>query len=164
MGNSDLSDGYKQTAAMLRRLAAEKTSRIKEMEQQEDESILSKQDELSLLQADRRILNEMVADCERTIEWLGSGRRPGNKRGIERRAAYQREKLMDPVRMQAYVSQSSAGSPANLLIGRGFRLKMRCLGLAKESENAMCLRMASAFRLVRLLGCLGSVKEVWRFM
>jgi DNA-directed RNA polymerase specialized sigma24 family protein len=34
--------------------------------------------------------------------------------GIERRSAYQREILVDPMKMQAYVSHSSAGSPTNL--------------------------------------------------
>ncbi|MDR6880357.1 hypothetical protein [Bacillus sp. 3255] len=85
MGRNDLSDAYKQTAAMLRKLSAEKTNKIKEIEQQED--ILIKQDELSILQADRRVINEMVSDCEWTIEWLETGRQPGNKRGIERRSA-----------------------------------------------------------------------------
>ncbi|MDR6555453.1 sigma factor-like helix-turn-helix DNA-binding protein [Paenibacillus qinlingensis] len=33
----------------------------------------------------------MVRDCEYIIEWLETGRRPGNKRGVERLAAYQRE-------------------------------------------------------------------------
>ena len=33
----------------------------------------------------------MIRDCEYVIEWLETGRRPGNKRGVERLAAYQRE-------------------------------------------------------------------------
>ncbi|WP_162259754.1 hypothetical protein [Paenibacillus sp. Soil766] len=57
MENHDISDGYKQTAPMLRKLAADKTGMIKEIEQHENdkclESILGKQDELSILQADR---------------------------------------------------------------------------------------------------------------
>lgn len=64
--------------------------------------------------AERQLIGEMRGEVEWIIEWLESGRRPGNKRGIERRAAYQREKLMDPVRMQAFVSRGTAGSPANL--------------------------------------------------
>lgn len=33
----------------------------------------------------------MIRDCDYAIEWLETGRRPGNKRGVERLAAYQRE-------------------------------------------------------------------------
>lgn len=63
---------------------------------------------------DKKVISGMKSDCEFVIEWLNTGRRPGNKRGIERRAAYQREKLVDPMRLQAYVSNSKAGSPSNL--------------------------------------------------
>ena len=33
----------------------------------------------------------MIANLDYAIEWLETGRRPGNKRGVERLAAYQRE-------------------------------------------------------------------------
>lgn len=33
----------------------------------------------------------MIRDCDYILEWLETGRRPGNKRGVERLAAYQRE-------------------------------------------------------------------------
>jgi RNA polymerase sigma-70 factor (ECF subfamily) len=33
----------------------------------------------------------MIRDCDYVIEWMETGRRPGNKRGVERLAAYQRE-------------------------------------------------------------------------
>ncbi|MDU0201417.1 MULTISPECIES: hypothetical protein [Paenibacillus] len=42
MGCNNLSEGYKQTAAMLRKLAAEKTSKIKEIEQQEERFLVNK--------------------------------------------------------------------------------------------------------------------------
>lgn len=162
MGRNDLSDGYKQTAAMLRKLSADKTSKIKEIEQHEDnksmDNLLAKQDELSTLQADRRIINEMVADCEWTIEWLDSGRRPGNKRGIERRAAYQREKLMDPVRMQAYVSQSSAGSPANLSDWQRFQIEDALSRLSDRERDCYVLVHGECFSLSEIAGMLGVSK------
>lgn len=43
------------------------------------------------LKADKALLDGMRRDCDYTIEWLEKGRRPGNKRGVERLAAYQRE-------------------------------------------------------------------------
>ncbi|CAH1202951.1 hypothetical protein PAECIP111891_02161 [Paenibacillus allorhizoplanae] len=162
MGKNDLSDGYKQTAAILRKLADGKTSKIKEIEQQENDkcldSILGKHDELSVLQADRRIINEMIADCDWTVEWLDSGRRPGNKRGIERRAAYQREKLMDPVRMQAYITQSSAGSPANLSDWQRFQIEDALSRLSDRERECYVMAHGECFSFSEIAEMLGISK------
>jgi RNA polymerase sigma factor (sigma-70 family) len=64
--------------------------------------------------AELDLISEMISDTNFIIEWLGSGRRPGSTRGIERLAAYQRERLMDPVKMQSFVSGSTSGRPSNL--------------------------------------------------
>lgn len=55
----------------------------------------------------------LIANCDYAIAWLETGRRPGNKRGVERLAAYQREipiELMDkyaapaePCRIQTHI-------------------------------------------------------------
>ncbi|MFD0712843.1 sigma-70 family RNA polymerase sigma factor [Paenibacillus sp. GCM10027626] len=52
---------------------------------------------------ERGIIGGMISDCEFALEWLRTGRRPGNRRGIERRARYQREEIMDPFRLQMYM-------------------------------------------------------------
>lgn len=52
--------------------------------------------------SDKEIIKDMITDLEFAIEWMETGRRPGNKRGIERRAAYQRERAFDPLLMQKY--------------------------------------------------------------
>ncbi|MCR8980909.1 sigma factor-like helix-turn-helix DNA-binding protein [Brevibacillus laterosporus] len=65
-------------------------------------------------ESERNYLSEMISDVEYVIEWLETGRRPESKRGIERRAAYEREKPVDPLRMQAFVYRGTAGSPCNL--------------------------------------------------
>ncbi|PGT89297.1 Fis family transcriptional regulator [Bacillus sp. AFS040349] len=52
--------------------------------------------------SDKEIIKDMITDIEYAIEWMETGRRPGNKRGIERRAAYQRERAFDPLVMQKY--------------------------------------------------------------
>ncbi|PFF75830.1 RNA polymerase subunit sigma-24 [Bacillus cereus] len=49
-----------------------------------------------------KIYSEMISDIEFALEWMQTARRPGNRRGIERRAAYQREKVCDPLLMQRY--------------------------------------------------------------
>jgi positive control factor len=55
---------------------------------------------------DKKVIAGMIFDLEYAIEWMTSGRRPGNRRGIERRAAYQRERSFDPLLMQKYFRSS----------------------------------------------------------
>lgn len=73
--------------------------------------------------ADKEAIEEMIADVNYAIEWMHTGKQPGNKRGIERRAAYQREKLMDPLRMQSFMQHHSSGSPANLSEDQRFQIE-----------------------------------------
>jgi positive control factor len=96
----DLLREYKETRRQLKRAYEAR---------REGEKVLDNQ-----AITERQLLSEMISDVEYVIEWLETGRRPGNRRGVERLAAYQREKPMDPIRMQAFVANSTAGSPANL--------------------------------------------------
>lgn len=48
------------------------------------------------------LIGGMISDLQFALEWLNTGRRPGNRRGVERLAAYQREKLTDPLLLQRY--------------------------------------------------------------
>lgn len=54
------------------------------------------------LRPDKAIIGDIISDLEYALEWMETGNRPGNKRGIERRAAYQRERPFDPLLMQRY--------------------------------------------------------------
>ncbi|MDM5036157.1 sigma-70 family RNA polymerase sigma factor [Bacillus cereus] len=49
-----------------------------------------------------KVLSDMESDLVFAIEWMQTGRRPGNRRGIERRAAYQRERTVNPLLIQRY--------------------------------------------------------------
>ncbi|APC46476.1 positive control sigma factor [Aeribacillus phage AP45] len=51
---------------------------------------------------DKKIISGMISDLVYALEWMKTSRMPGNRRGIERRAAYQREKPFDPLLMQRY--------------------------------------------------------------
>lgn len=51
---------------------------------------------------DVKILTDMISDITYSLEWMKNARRPGNRRGIERLAAYQRERTCDPLLMQRY--------------------------------------------------------------
>ncbi|MFD2086608.1 sigma factor-like helix-turn-helix DNA-binding protein [Brevibacillus brevis] len=95
--------------------------------------------------SERQIISEMISSAEFVIEWLKSGRMPGNKRGIERRAAYEREKLMDPVRMQAFVSRSTAGSPCNLTEWQRFQLEDALSSLTEREPECYVLTHGEGF-------------------
>ncbi|WP_019123798.1 sigma-70 family RNA polymerase sigma factor [Brevibacillus massiliensis] len=109
--------------------------------------------------SERQIIGEMISSTEFVIEWLETGRRPGNKRGIERRAAYQREKLMDPVRMQAFVANSTAGSPANLTEWQRYQLEDALSGLSERERECYTLAHGECFSFEEIADLLGISKS-----
>jgi RNA polymerase sigma factor (sigma-70 family) len=50
----------------------------------------------------KTIVSGMISELEYAIKWMKTGRQPGNRRGVERLAAYQRERPFDPVLMQRF--------------------------------------------------------------
>ncbi len=80
-------------------LAVDKLTR--RMRELEPIRTVEEMDLILQLDRDRKLIVEMISDCSYVIEWLETGRRPGNRRGIERRAAYQREIPTDPARLPA---------------------------------------------------------------
>lgn len=45
---------------------------------------------------DLQVLDGMLSDMNMALEWMRRGRRPGNRRGIDRRGVYERQALLDP--------------------------------------------------------------------
>lgn len=90
-------------------------------------------------QATSDSITEMITDVNFAIEWMHTGRRPGSKRGIERRAAYQKNKLMDPVRMQAFAQQNTAGSPSNLTEWQRVQIKDALCRLSEREKECYVL-------------------------
>ncbi|MCU5514409.1 RNA polymerase subunit sigma-24 [Bacillus wiedmannii] len=58
---------------------------------------------VSATEKDISIINGMISDINYALEWMRTAKQPGKTRGIERRAAYEREKPCDPLLMQRYV-------------------------------------------------------------
>ncbi len=54
------------------------------------------------LRQDKSIINSWISNLEYALEWMQSGKQPGAKRGIERRAAYERNRPFDPILMQKF--------------------------------------------------------------
>ncbi|MCU5146780.1 sigma-70 family RNA polymerase sigma factor [Bacillus cereus] len=52
---------------------------------------------------DKKIINGMISDIEDSLKWMRTGKEPGLKRGIERRASYQREVKVNPLLIQRYL-------------------------------------------------------------
>ncbi|URJ46395.1 sigma factor-like helix-turn-helix DNA-binding protein [Paenibacillus polymyxa] len=104
---------------------------------------------------DKKVISGMVSDCEFVEEWLVTGRRPGNKRGIERRAAYQRERPVDPLRMQAYVQRNTAGSPTNLSEGQRFRIEEALRGLSERERECYLMAHGECFSRSAIANMLG---------
>ncbi|MEK4237658.1 sigma factor-like helix-turn-helix DNA-binding protein [Paenibacillus sp. FSL H7-0714] len=108
---------------------------------------------------DKKVISGMKSDCEFVIEWLSTGRRPGNKRGIERRAVYQREILMDPIRMQSFIQQSNAGSPSNLSEWQRFQIEDALSTLSPREKECYVLAFGNCYSRSQIAHLLGIKKE-----
>ncbi|HAA4891975.1 TPA_asm: RNA polymerase subunit sigma-24 [Listeria monocytogenes] len=68
-------------------------------------------EKLNVPEDEQSIVNSMISDMRYALEWMQTAKMPGNKRAIERRAAYQKEVSMDPLELQKFAyhqEQSSA--------------------------------------------------------
>ncbi|MED1539108.1 sigma-70 family RNA polymerase sigma factor [Bacillus pseudomycoides] len=53
-------------------------------------------------ESDLKVINGMIRDIRYALNWMRTAKQPDNKRGIERRAAYQRTTTVDTLLMQRY--------------------------------------------------------------
>lgn len=111
------------------------------------------------LKSERQIIGEMISDVEYVIEWLETGRRPGNRRGVERLAAYQREWSMDPIRMQAFAAKSTAGSPANITEWERQQIEDALCVLSKRERECYVLAHGECFTHTEIAYMLGITKS-----
>lgn len=112
---------------------------------------------------DKKVIAGMVSDCKYVIEWLSSGRRPGNKRGIERRAGYEREILLEPIRMQNFAGRFKAVPSEGISEDRRFQLEYVLGLLSRRERECYVLASGEGFSHVAIAGMLmisaGSVSE-----
>ncbi|MEJ9122846.1 sigma-70 family RNA polymerase sigma factor [Bacillus cereus] len=52
---------------------------------------------------EEKIINRMISDIKYSLNWMRNGREPEPKRGIERRASYQRDVKVNPLLIQRYL-------------------------------------------------------------
>lgn len=88
---------------------------MKELIREYKESLKKVQEaKLTANEEDQKILISIESDLRYAIRWMQTARRPGNRRGIERRSAYQREKPFDPILIQQYFSSLSKEERSSL--------------------------------------------------
>jgi RNA polymerase sigma factor (sigma-70 family) len=96
---TELLEWYQDT---LRTVRKSYDSYTEQMQQAKDSA------EYQRLEAERSVVSGMISDLEYCIEWMKTGRRPGNRRGVERHSYEQREVLKDSRWWNAY-SRSQQG-------------------------------------------------------
>jgi RNA polymerase sigma-70 factor (ECF subfamily) len=151
-------ESYLETRRMLLRKADELTVRISKLE---PVRTLEDMNEILTLDKDRRLVMEMIASCSYVIEWLQTGRRPGNQRGIERRAGYQREVLMDPAKLPAVIpstEMTTSASRETSEVSR-FRLEAALRGLTERERSCYMLAHGECYSFAEIAALLNISKS-----
>lgn len=85
---------------------------------------------------DQPAISSMISDCTFVIEWLQSGRRPGARRGVDRRAAYDRELPMSP----EILDRRPAPPPTRRMEDNDYNRLLQVLAILSHRER-MCFEM-----------------------
>ncbi|MDQ0114304.1 sigma-70 family RNA polymerase sigma factor [Paenibacillus harenae] len=101
--HKDLEAGYRQTHKLLR------------------EAIVATGEDGT--HPDELILRGAISDVNYAINWMQTGRRPGSKRGIERRSVYQNTVLMDPMIIANFSNAYNSRSGSTLTPEEADRLR-----------------------------------------
>ncbi|WP_217596580.1 sigma factor-like helix-turn-helix DNA-binding protein [Cohnella sp. GbtcB17] len=105
------------------------------------------------LDRERRLIIEMIASCSYIIDWLETGRMPGNRRGIERRAGYQREIPTDPSVMSGVLEGRSgcvrSDGPGDSDVP-SLALEQALGGLTERERDCFRLSQAEGFTLAEV--------------
>ncbi|MEH7644353.1 sigma-70 family RNA polymerase sigma factor [Bacillus toyonensis] len=112
---------------------------------------------------DISIINEMISDINYALEWMRTAKEPGAIRGIERRAAYQRNTAVNPLLMQKYLRSAETlyewdDKPKENVITEWERIKLEdALSTLTENEREIyimfkgnCLSMDKISKLMKV--------------
>lgn len=104
----------KETVAILEKIKAEIAQIESKIEGLSKRSVATKfklREEIKQLENDKSIISSWISNLDYSIRWMSTGRKPGSVRGVERRAAYEREKPFDPIIMQRYFRSNQPEYP-----------------------------------------------------
>ncbi|RWR06737.1 sigma-70 family RNA polymerase sigma factor [Siminovitchia fortis] len=104
---------------------------------------------------DRTQVNGMINDMSFAIDWMRTGRRPGNLRGIDRRSAYQRRILVD---MDLMPSLDIQPEPRELGEDEKQALVNMLIDLSHRERQCYLLHMAQGWSMQEIADELGISK------
>ncbi|KZE79298.1 hypothetical protein AV654_17670 [Paenibacillus elgii] len=108
---------------------------------------------------DRKLLKQMIDDCEFVAEWLSTGRRPGSRRGIDRRSVYELTKVWDPEWIEEFIPQVPAAGPEYRLSARNvFRLHDAMINLSERERQCYVLHVGFDYSMSQVASELGIKK------
>ena len=156
LGSADLPT-YRRSRSEAKKIYDKYAAKAKELEAIAHQVNVNDTDLLAIY-AEMKIWGSIVSDLDYCIEWMRTGRRPGNRRGIERRSKGQREVLMDPLRMQAYVKNSKAGSPTNLTDWQRYQIEDALSRLSPRERECYILAHGECFSFGEIANMIGITK------
>ncbi|MDG0792777.1 hypothetical protein OMP38_19280 [Cohnella ginsengisoli] len=143
-------ESYRHTRRLLMIAADKLTQRMGALEDQAGKESAAGKAWFDL-DRQRRLVIDMIASCSYIIDWLETGRMPGNRRGIERRAGYQREVPTDPSVLSAVLegrsSQNTRESTVHLDGAPSLALERALCGLTERERECYRLSQAEGFTL-----------------
>ena len=169
-------DNYVHTRRELLRAANDLTVRIAALE---PVRTLEQMNAVLALEEERKVVVGMIASCSYIIDWLATGRMPGNRRGVERRSGCQREILTDPSRLnglreRAALERGNGSAEGNGAgdagdssggIGGGtgdearMRLEEALAGLTERERDCYVLAHGECFTFAEIARLLGISKS-----
>lgn len=150
-------EAYKETRRRLLAAADRLTVTIHKLEPARTEEELGR---IRQMDSDRAVIIGMISDCSYVIEWLETGRRPGNRRGIERRAAYQREIPTDPAKLPVVaVAPFTLEREEEEQRPKSLRLEAALRGLTERERDCFVLAHGHGHTHVEIAGLLGISKS-----
>ncbi|QGR00170.1 sigma-70 family RNA polymerase sigma factor [Paenibacillus psychroresistens] len=147
---NDLKLSYRGTLRMLQKKG-------KQLECDLEKAIALNVD-LDSIMKDIDFIKDMITDVNLAINWLHTGKMPGSKRGIERRSAYQKNKLMDPLRMQAFSNQYNSRSASTLTDWQRYQLEDALSRLSPQQRECYELAHGGCYPYAEIAIMLGISK------
>lgn len=98
---------------------------------------------------DKKQINSMINDMSFSIDWMKTGRRPGNMRGIDKRSAYQRRALVD---MDLFPSLDIQPKEKEIGEERKKILVNILVNLSHRERQCYLLHMAQGWSLAEIAG------------
>lgn len=168
----DLKDQYKQTRRVLHK-AYDDLKLLRDTKQEEQHRLMAKltlittwqierealEDAIAKLEADMKLIGQMRSDAEYILEWLETGKQPGNRRGIERRAAYQRERPVDPLIIQAYAAKTLSGGTVQISDSDWSRIENALSTLSPRERECFVMTRGSGVSLDKAASMLKLTKS-----